>query len=161
MFAGGVKNVLKRPYSLSGRLLSRAAQVVNSCSSERKTEPDKLYKKISIEVRGNDKAVLESYADFAVMAGEHLEVVVSRNSAPRKPVNERLTLLKSAHVHKKHRVQYEMRSYYRYIDFSKLTGSTADTLLEYLERNLPEGVGMKVTKTEAVRLPGTISEAEQ
>lgn len=28
----------------------------------------------------------------------------------------------------------------------KLTGSTADTFLEYIQRNLPEGVAMKVTK---------------
>ena len=27
-----------------------------------------------------------------------------------------------------------------------LTGSTADTFLEYIQRNLPEGVAMKVTK---------------
>jgi hypothetical protein len=30
--------------------------------------------------------------------------------------------------------------------FEKLTGSTADTFLEYIQRNLPEGVAMKVTK---------------
>lgn len=57
-------------------------------------------------------------------------------------------MLKSAHVHKKHRVQYEIRTYYRYLDFLKLTGSTADTFLEYLQRNLPEGVAMKVTKVK-------------
>ena len=30
--------------------------------------------------------------------------------------------------------------------FERLTGSTADTFLEYIQRNLPEGVAMKVTK---------------
>ena len=64
----------------------------------------------------------------------------------RKPVFERLTVLKSVHVHKKHRVQYETRTYYRYLDLFNLTGSTADTYLEYIERNLPEGVAMKITK---------------
>lgn len=29
-----------------------------------------------------------------------------------------------------------------------LTGSTADTYLEYIQRNLPEGVAMKVTKVK-------------
>ena len=35
-----------------------------------------------------------------------------------------------------------------------ITGSTADTFLEYIERNLPEGVAMKVTKvkSKAIRL---------
>lgn len=28
----------------------------------------------------------------------------------------------------------------------KLTGSTAETFLEYIERNIPEGVAMKVSK---------------
>lgn len=30
--------------------------------------------------------------------------------------------------------------------FYGMTGSTADTYLEYIERNLPEGVALKVTK---------------
>ena len=32
------------------------------------------------------------------------------------------------------------------MNFHKLTGSTADTFIEYIQRNLPEGVAMKVTK---------------
>jgi hypothetical protein len=59
---------------------------------------------------------------------------------------KRLTLLRSAHIFKKHRVQYEMRTYHAHLDLFRLTGSTADTYLEYVERMLPEGVGMKVTK---------------
>lgn len=34
------------------------------------------------------------------------------------------------------------------MNFHKLTGSTLDTYLEYIERNLPEGVALKATKTE-------------
>lgn len=34
--------------------------------------------------------------------------------------------------------------------FAKLTGSTADTFLEYIQRNLPEGVSMKVTKVSLI-----------
>ncbi|KAL6430258.1 hypothetical protein ACFW04_007764 [Cataglyphis niger] len=120
--------------------------------------PDKLYKKIEIEVRGNDPAVLKSYGEFAVMAANHLNINVCRNTAPRKAIHERWTVLKSAHVHKKHRVQYEIRTYYRYLDFLKLTGSTADTFIEYLQRNLPEGVAMKVTKIELQKLPESIAE---
>uniref|UniRef100_A0A0C9QWF7 Small ribosomal subunit protein uS10m n=1 Tax=Fopius arisanus TaxID=64838 RepID=A0A0C9QWF7_9HYME len=107
---------------------------------------DKLYKKIEIEVRGNDPAVLTSYGIFSTEAAKHLGITVGRNSAPKKHQFERWTVLKSAFVHKKHRVQYEMRTYYRYLDFFRLTESTADTFLEYIQRNLPEGVAMKVTK---------------
>jgi len=119
--------------------------------------PDKLYKKVEIEVRGNDPAVLKSYGEFATIAAGHLNINIARNTAPRKAIHERWTVLKSAHVHKKHRVQYEIRTYYRYLEFLKLTGSTADTFLEYLQRNLPEGVAMKVTKVEMEKLPESIA----
>ncbi|XP_033230627.1 28S ribosomal protein S10, mitochondrial [Belonocnema kinseyi] len=129
----------------------------NALSTEQ-ADPDKLYKKIELELRGHDTAVLKSYSEFADMTANHLGITTTRNEASRKPIFDRLTLLKSKHNHKKHRVQYEMRTYFRFIDFAKLTGSTADTLLEYLQRNLPEGVAMKVTKTEIRRLPTTVSQ---
>ncbi|XP_043467949.1 28S ribosomal protein S10, mitochondrial [Leptopilina heterotoma] len=119
--------------------------------------PDKLYKKIELELRGHDKAVLKSYGEFANMTANHLGVSITRNEQLYKAVHDRYTVLKSKHVHKKHRVQYEFRTYFRLIDFEKLTGSTADTLLEYIQRNLPEGIAMKVTKTEIRVLPEIIS----
>lgn len=64
----------------------------------------------------------------------------------RKPIHERLTVLKSVHIYKKHRVQYETRTYYHFVQYSRLTGSTANTLLEYVQRNVPEGVALKTTK---------------
>ncbi|XP_046818107.1 28S ribosomal protein S10, mitochondrial [Vespa crabro] len=121
-----------------------------------KPNPDKLYKKIEIELRGNDPAVLKSYGQFTELTANHLEINMLRNTTPRKAVHERLTVLKSVHIFKKHRVQYESRTYYRFMDFAKLTGSTADTFLEYLQRNLPEGVAMKVTKVELQKLPESI-----
>jgi small subunit ribosomal protein S10 len=39
------------------------------------------------------------------------------------------------------------------MEFKHLTGSTADTFLEYIERNLPEGVALKVYKTAIEPLP--------
>lgn len=33
---------------------------------------------------------------------------------------ERLTLLKSVHIFKKHRVQYEMRTYYRCLEVTRV-----------------------------------------
>ena len=35
---------------------------------------------------------------------------------------------------------------YLLLQFKHLTGSTADTFLEYIQRNLPEGMAMKVTR---------------
>ncbi|XP_071865617.1 mitochondrial ribosomal protein S10 [Bombus fervidus] len=131
----------------------------NTSSLSTESELDKLYKKLEIEVRGNDPAVLRSYGEFAVTVAGHLDITVGRHVAIRKPIFERLTVLKSVHVHKKHRVQYEIRTYYRYVDLFNVTGSTADTYLEYIQRNLPEGVAMKVTKVELQTLPKTVEQA--
>ncbi|XP_077522158.1 mitochondrial ribosomal protein S10 isoform X1 [Amblyomma americanum] len=115
-------------------------------------EPDKLYKTIELEVRGHDPAVLRSYKWYAMEAAKLLDITVSRTWEPKK-VNERWTLLKAPFGKKKHMVQYEMRTYFQVIELKRLTGSTADTYLEYIQRNLPEGVAMKVTKTMLERLP--------
>ncbi|XP_063696241.1 small ribosomal subunit protein uS10m [Culicoides brevitarsis] len=116
-------------------------------------EEDKLFSKLEIELRAHDQAVMKSYSEFTTMTANNLGIEIGNCFALRKPEKARLTLLRSAHVHKKHRVQYEVRTYFRYMTFHKLTGSTLDTFLEYIERNLPEGVALKATKTEIKRLP--------
>lgn len=78
--------------------------------------------------------------------------------ALRKAHHDRMVLLKSVFIYKKHRVQYEMRTYYRFMHFHRLTGSTLDTFLEYIQRNLPEGVGMKATKIEVQPLQDHLKE---
>lgn len=144
---------------LQRALFSNIVTISSTSPPSKEPMPDKLYKKLEIEVRGNDPAVLKSYGQFALMAAKHLDIEVGRNVAPKKAIHERLTLLKSIFVHKKHRVQYERRTYYRYIDVFKLTGSTADTFLEYLQRNLPEGVAMKATRVELQILPESVRQA--
>ncbi|XP_021570427.1 28S ribosomal protein S10, mitochondrial isoform X2 [Carlito syrichta] len=119
-------------------------------------EPDTLYKRLSILVKGHDKAVLDSYEYFAMLAAKELGISIKVHEPPRKI--ERFTLLKSVHIFKKHRVQYEMRTLYRCLELEHLTGSTADVYLEYIQRNLPEGVAMEVTKTRLEQLPEYIKE---
>lgn len=116
-------------------------------------ETDRLYSRLEIELKGIDPAVLKSYSWFAQTAAEHLSVEVGKCWALRKSQKDRLTLLKSVHIYKKHRVQYEIRTHFRFMHFHKLTGSTLDTFLEYIERNLPEGVALKATKIEVESLP--------
>lgn len=57
---------------------------------------------------------------------------------------QKFTVLKSAHIFKKHRVQYEIRTHSRLVQIKQITGTTADVYLEYIQRNLPEGVSMSV-----------------
>ena len=109
---------------------------------------DCLFSEITIELRAHQPDVLKSYSWFASTAAKELDIEVKENLAEPEPHKVRKTLLKSVFANSKHRVQYEMRTYYHTLKVGKLTESTADTYLEYVERNLPEGVAMKVTKHE-------------
>ncbi|KAG8201815.1 hypothetical protein JTE90_027296 [Oedothorax gibbosus] len=134
-------------FSISSSLIS---------SNEPQKKVDDLFKKIIVEVRGHDRAVLNSYEWFAKTSASHLGVNIDKISEP--PVHKyRRTLLKSVFIYKKHRVQYEFRTYFRIFELKHLTGSTADTYLEYIQRNLPEGVSMKVTKHRIEKLPEHIA----
>lgn len=115
-------------------------------------EPDKLVQKLTLLFKGHNKAVLDSYEFFVSMAAKELGLTLAKVSEPPKNV-ERLTLLKSVHIFKKHRVQYEMRTHFRCIEISRVTGSTAQVYLEYIQRNLPEGVAMEVTKAAIEKIP--------
>nr|CAG4650584.1 EOG090X0GP9 [Sida crystallina] len=141
----------------SGRLSRSAASITMFQSSgeraETAPEPDALYKSIEVEVRSAEPAVLKSYEWFATEAAKHLGITIGKCWAPPKAHHDRRTLLKSVHIYKKHRVQYEIRTYFRHMTFERLTGSTADTFLEYIQRNLPEGVAMKVTKVKFSVMP--------
>lgn len=135
---------------------SSAANVEHTPSvvpQEKQPLPDKLYSKIVCELRANDSEVMKSYSMFATAAAKHLNIEVGKCWAQKKAHHERYTLLRSVHVVKRCRTQYEVRTYFRWMNFHKLTGSTADTFLEYIQRNLPEGVALKVTKYELQKLP--------
>ncbi|XP_016358846.1 small ribosomal subunit protein uS10m isoform X2 [Sinocyclocheilus anshuiensis] len=91
-------------------------------------EPDALYQKLSVRVKGHDRCEPPKHTD-------------------------KLALLKSVHIFKKHHVQYETRTHHRCIEISRVTGSSARVYLEYIQRNLPEGVAMEVTKTSIEKIP--------
>lgn len=106
-------------------------------------------------MRGHDNAVLESYKTFVSMAAKELEINLEKVEEPWRHIQRR-TLLRSAFVKKKYREQYEWRTYFRIMHFKHLTGSTADTFLEYIQRNLPEGVAMAVTRHQLECIPDQI-----
>lgn len=164
-----------RLYSTQGvSAIQGVTPIVDDASLAR----DKLYSKLEIELRGIDPAVLKSYSWFATTAADHLGINIGQwwvvifavvhlindffyNSswAERKAHHDRMTLLKSVFIYKKHRVQYEVRTHFRHMHFHKLTQSTLETFLEYIERNLPEGVALKATKVEIQPLPDYLKEA--
>ncbi|XP_056284538.1 probable 28S ribosomal protein S10, mitochondrial [Pseudoliparis swirei] len=118
-------------------------------------EADTLFQKVSLLVKGHDRAVLDSYELFATTAAKELNITINKVHEQPKDM-DRFTLLKSVHIFKNHRVQYEMRTHYRCIELAHITGCTAQVYLEYVQRNLPEGVAMAVTKTTMEKVPDHI-----
>nr|XP_057913219.1 probable 28S ribosomal protein S10, mitochondrial [Doryrhamphus excisus] len=150
---------MRSPLPLTqGPFFHTAAALSSTVSPITITEqPDTLFQKVTVLVKGHDRAVLDSYEYFATMAAKELDITVSNVFEPPKDI-ERLTVLKSVHIFKKHRVQYEMRTHYRCIELAHLTGSTARVYLEYIQRNLPESVAMQVTKVAMEKVPDHITE---
>lgn len=137
-------------------MFSSELAIENNKSVEKapvEVEKDKLYSQLEIELKGIEPAVMKSYAWFVKRAADHLKVTVGKCYALRKSEKDRMTLLKCVHVHSKHMVQYEVRTYYRFMNFHNLTQSTLETFLEYIQRNLPEGTAMKATKVELQTIP--------
>ncbi|XP_047539770.1 28S ribosomal protein S10, mitochondrial [Vanessa atalanta] len=150
------KNTLTRPFATATITPIKPIEDVPSA-----IELDKLYKRVELEMRGIDPAVLLSYSWFCIAAASHLGIEVTKSWALRKAEKERHTLLRCVHIYKKHRVQYEIRTYFRFIHLQRLTGSTCDTFLEYIERNLPEGCALKVTKVECQKIPDHITPPQE
>ena len=148
-------------YSTESALQNTVNSSVQNSQSilENEQELDTLYKKVVVHVRGHDRKVLNSYEIFVRMTAQELELNLRQVRSPHRFI-ERWTLLKSKFVNRKHLRQYEMRTYFKEFEFSNLTGSTCDTLLEYIQRNLPEGVAMHVHQTKLLELSKSIEISE-
>jgi len=123
-------------------------------------EVERLMSLLTLKVRGSDAAVLDSYTQFMRRAANVLQLDVSGKVVIPTHIEKR-TLLKSPHINKKHRVQYELRTHARMLQVRELTGDTADIFLEYIQRNLPEGVSMSVEQTELEPIPEYITDILQ
>ncbi|KAK0050770.1 28S ribosomal protein S10 mitochondrial isoform X3 [Biomphalaria pfeifferi] len=154
---------LLRSCRLGASLFTAQSQTANKVSQYSTSESlvtstgkkDKLYRQLTLEIKGHDSAILNSYQKFTAMAAKELGVnIVSMCDPPR--IFTRMSLMKSVFVHKKHFHQYEMRTMYKVFQIKHITGSTASTFLEYIQRNLPEGMAMKVTKIQIEQLPSHI-----
>ncbi|CAI2349511.1 unnamed protein product [Caenorhabditis sp. 36 PRJEB53466] len=117
--------------------------------------PDKLYSSVEIEYRAHDKALLKSYTTFLQGVCQHLEIMPGRQEV-LPYIRWVQPLLRSKFVHKKYKLHYETRTHISKLEILNVTGSTASTFLEYIQRNIPEGVGMRVGFTELQPLPLTI-----
>jgi small subunit ribosomal protein S10 len=118
---------------------------------------DRLYNHINVKIKGFDYAVLDSYAQFMSKAAQLLGIDMSGKVCLPTQI-QKFTVLKSPFVYKKHRVQYELRTHVRLLQIRKVTGTTADIFLEYIQRNIPEGVNMSVYQESAEKPPQVLAQ---
>ena len=95
---------------------------------------DRLFSEIEIELRAHQPDVLKSYSWFASTAAKELDIDIIENYAEPDPYKLRKTLLKSVFANSKHRVQYEMRTYYHLLKVGKLTESTKPVFCQLFVR---------------------------
>ena len=118
-------------------------------------ELETLYRAVDLLVIGHEKSVLESFLSFCETAAGELDITLNDVLHPRS-IFDRMTLLKSIHIYKKHRVQYESRTHRKVLQLKYLTSSTANVYLEYIQRNIPAGVALHVQKWEIEKFPDHI-----
>ena len=70
---------------------------------------DNLYEQIDVEIKAHQPEVLKSYSWFATQAANALDIKILESWPEPEPHKVRKTLLRSAFVVKKSRVQYEFR----------------------------------------------------
>lgn len=104
---------------------------------------------LTLKVRGSDEDVLDSYTQFMRRAATVLSLNVSGNIIVPRPI-EKHALLKptSPYISKTHHMPYKPPSHDRMLQVRELTGETADIYVEYIRRNLPEGVSMSVEQAD-------------
>ncbi|KAF4524451.1 hypothetical protein B566_EDAN011873 [Ephemera danica] len=150
---GSVCKLLRLQIPMWSQPATTKAALCTVTKSQPQQVEDALFKRVHLELCAHEKAVLQSYCTVLTTAANHLDIKTGEMIMSRKPIKNRLTLLKSVHIYKKHRVQYEVRTHKAALTLHHLTGSTADTYLEYMQRFLPEGVNMKVTRVALEAIP--------
>ncbi len=96
--------------------------------------------KIRIRMEAYEHAVLDQYAVEIVEVAKRTGAKVS-GPIPLPTRIERYTVLRSPHVDKKSREQFEIRTHRRVIDLTELTAKTMDALSKL---NLPAGVEIRI-----------------
>ena len=117
-----------------------------------------FYRDIGLTVKAQSLMVLDSYSKFIKMAAKCLRIEVTEELYLNPEVRE-WVILKSPFKYKKHMVKYRLRTHGRLFTFKKITGTTADIYIEYIQRNIPAGVSMSVKKIEIDRLPYLITKS--
>ena len=97
-------------------------------------------RRIRIRMEAYDHAVLDTSAAEIVQTAKRTGAIV-HGPIPLPTTIERYTVLRSPHVNKKSREQFEIRTHKRLIDIAEPTARTIDALNKL---SMPAGVDIKI-----------------
>ena len=95
---------------------------------------------IRIKLKAYDHRLLDQSARQIVEAAERTGAAVA-GPVPLPTAIEKYTVLRSPHIHKDAREQFEIRTHKRLIDIMEPTSKTVDTLMRL---QLPSGVDIEI-----------------
>jgi small subunit ribosomal protein S10 len=96
--------------------------------------------KIRIKLRAYDHKLLDKSTQEIVLAAQRTGATVIGPIPLPKSINK-YTVLRSPHVNKKSREQFEMRTHKRLLDIASPTAQTVDALMKL---DLPAGVDVEI-----------------
>ncbi len=109
-------------------------------AKQEKTTPKQSRQKIRIRLKGYDQRLLDRSTEDIVETAKRTGAAVA-GPIPLPTRCEKFTVLRSPHVDKKSRDQYEIRTHKRLIDILNPTAKTIDALKTL---TLPAGVDIKI-----------------
>ena len=99
-----------------------------------------MSQKIRIKLKSYDHNLLDKSAEKIVRAVKTTGAIVS-GPIPLPTVKEKFTVLKSPHVNKKAREQFQLCTYKRLVDIYSSSAKTVDALMKL---ELPSGVDVEI-----------------
>lgn len=114
--------------------------VNGSFASYSLNEPNNMNQKIRIKLKSFDHSLVDKSAEKIVKAVKATGAVVS-GPIPLPTKVEKFTVLRSPHVNKKAREQFQLCTYKRLIDIFSSSAKTVDALMKL---ELPSGVDVEI-----------------
>merc|ERR1712227_176315 len=130
----------------------------NEMQVENSEQDEELYRGIDILLTAHTPQIIDSFAEFCKMVAEEfgpLGVEFDGFSNPRLH-KDRWELNKSPFIYGRHMTSYETRTYKKVVHLLYLTGTTRELILNYIERNVPAGVGIEVKSFKLVQFPAEL-----
>lgn len=124
------------------------------------SDDDELYRGIDILLTAHSPQILDSFGKFInLVADEFVDLGVEFGgyTTPRVHKDKWITN-KAPFKYGRHKIEYEVRTYKKVVHLLYLTGSTRRVMLNYIQRNVPAGVGIEVRSFKLVSMPEQIKQ---